>query len=51
MAATQGLTETIDQTFELTSGYLSDFESVQLAAAQRKNAETSANETQTGGEL
>ena len=45
------LTETIDQTFELTSGYLSDFESAQLAAARRENAESSTNETQTGGEL
>jgi hypothetical protein len=45
------LTETIDQTFELTSGYLSDFESAQLAAAQRTDAESSSDETQAGGEL
>ena len=45
------LTETIDQTFELTSGYLSDFESAQLEAARRRDADSAADETQTGGEL
>ena len=44
------LSETIDRTFELTARYLSDFRSVQLAAAERRDLEAPADETQTGVE-
>ena len=40
-----------DRTFELIMGYLSHFESVQLAAFQQQDEPFLVNESQTGVEL